>query len=133
MIVVIKTWTPNDQYGPDELNRVETNTQHIADYLQAAGYPVTLEPLKTDRDMAGYEFGDSLSRVERNIDGLRQGFITPPGYQAPKTWSGGMGHNFQDANRLEQNLQILYDWALGVVDSFKHCGAFACGEDGGIY
>lgn len=132
-LLPLKTWGPNDEYGPEELNRIEANTQYIAEYLEDAGYPAILESVKVDRDITGYEFGDSLSRVERNIDALAQGFIAPPGYQAPKAWSAGMRHSYVDANRLEQNLHLLHNWALGVVASFKHCGSFACGEDGGIF
>lgn len=126
-------WGPNDNYGPDDLNRVEANTQYIARYLEAAGYLVELEDVRMDRDMTGYEFADSLSRVERNIDALRRAFITPPGYQEPKTWAACMRHSYRDANRLEHNLQLLHYWAVGVVASLKRCGTFACGEDGGIY
>lgn len=133
MGIVVKAWDATSGYGPDELNRVESNTQYLADYLSSAGYPVVLEPVKTDRDMTGYEFSDSLSRVERNIDALRQAFMAPPGYQSPKAWAAGMRHNYIDANRLERNLQLLYDWLVAVVAGFKVCGTFTCGEDGGIY
>lgn len=133
-LIPLKTdWGPDDDYGPEDLNRVEANTQYIAEYLEDAGYPAILESVKVDRDVTGYEFGDSLSRVERNVDALTKGFMAPPGYQTPKAWSAGMRHSYVDANRLEQNLQLIHEWALGVVASFKRCGTFACGEDGGIY
>ncbi len=130
--IVTKTWGPGDNYGPQELNRVEQNTQAVAALLESAGYEPDLEPVKTDRDESGYEFASSLSRVERNIDALSQAFITPPGYQNPKTWAPGMGHNYQDANRLERNLELIRLWAMLTVSNFKHCGTFACGEDGDI-
>jgi hypothetical protein len=126
-------WVPDDNYGPDDLNRVETNTEALAGELAANGYPVVLEPVITNRDMTSFEFADSLSRVERNIDALAQGFIVLPGYQVPKVWAPGMRFDYQDANRLEMNLQILSDWAIKTAASFKRCGTFACGEEGGIY
>lgn len=132
-LLPLKTWTAQDFYSPDELNRIEANTDFIASYLGEAGYPIALEAVKVDRDVTGYEFADSLSRVERNIDALAQGFIEPPGYEQPKAWQAGMRHSHVDANRLERNLKALYQWAEAVVASFKYCGTFYAGEDGGIY
>lgn len=133
-LIPLKTdWTAQDFYNADDLNRVEADTQYIAEYLESAGYPVTLEAVRVDRDVTSIEFADSLSRVERNIDALRQAFLAPPGYQAPKVWAAGKPFGYRDANRLEQNLQLLHDWAVAVVAGFKYCGTFACGEDGGIY
>lgn len=128
-------WTAADDYSdPDNLNRVEAYTKYTADTLKDYGYPVTLEPVVVDRDiMTGYEFADSLSRVERNINALAQGFMVLPGYQDPKVWAPGMRFDYQDANRLEMNLQILSDWAIKTAASFKRCGTFTCGEDGDIY
>lgn len=134
-LIPLKTdWGPDDYYGPDDLNRVEANTQYIAEYLADAGYPVTLEdPIRVNRDVTDYEFADSLSRVERNIHALAQAFLAPPGHQPPKTWTPGMRHSYQDANRLEQNLQLLYDWLMSAIEGFRYCGTFACGEGGEIY
>lgn len=133
-LIPLKTdWGPQDFYGPGDLNRVEADTQYIAEYLEDAGYPVTLEEVRVDRDVTGYEFADSLSRVERNIHALRQAFVEPPGYEQPKVWQAGKRHGYADANRLEHNLQLLYDWAVAVVAGFKRCGTFACGEEGEIF
>ncbi len=133
-LVPLKTdWTRDDQYGPDELNRVEADTQYVAELAYGAGYPVTLEDVVVDRDMAGYEFANSLSRVERNIDAIAQGFLPPPGYVQSKTWIAGLRHDYTDANRIERNLQLLHDWLVGTIASFRWCGTFTCGEDGGIY
>jgi hypothetical protein len=123
-------WEPNDNYSHGALNCVESDTQSHAEYLAGAGYPVELEPIKTDRSIDGYEFADSLSRVERNIDALAQAFFAPPGYQQPKEWAPNMRHIYIDANRLENNLELIYIWAILTARSFKHCGTFACGEEG---
>ncbi len=131
--IVTKTWGPGDNYGPQDLNRVEQNTQIVADLLESAGYKPELEPIKTDRDESGYEFSDSLSRVERNIDSLAKALFEPPGYQQPKEWAPGMAHNYDDVNRLERNLELLNEWGGLVIANFKRCGTFTCGEDGDIY
>jgi len=133
-LIPLKTdWGPNDDYGPDDLNRVEADTQYIAGQMEKAGYAVNLGPIRVDRDITGYEFADSLSRVEANIHALAQAFVEPPGYQQPKAWAPRMQHSYVDANRLEQNLQLLYDWLMSVIEGFRYCGTFICGEDGDIY
>lgn len=133
MSIVIKNWGPNDNYGPDELNRVEANTQYIADYLADAGYIVDLLPIKTDRTEQGYEFADSLTRVETNIDRLAAAFVFPPGYEAPRSWAALLRHDYRDANRLEHNLELIYNWAVLAVAAFRYCGTLYAGEDGDIY
>jgi len=125
-------WTRDDCYNPQNLNEVEANTQYIADYLTAVGYTVTLQPIETGRDYKRIEFADELIRIELNIHALSEGFITPPGYVEPKTWAALMPFDYLDANRLARNLLLLHAWAVGVVASFKYCGAFACGEGGEI-
>jgi len=132
--IPLKTdWVSTDDYGPDDLNRVEADTDFIARQMAGAGYPVTLEPVKVDRTKTKYEFASSLSRLERNIDALREAFVTPPEYIEPKAWSANVSHDYRDANRVENNLQLLYNLLLSAIASFKRCGTFACGEDGGIY
>lgn len=121
-------WTRNDEYNAADLNRVEGNTKCLADLLATVGYPVALAPVKTDRDYKGFEFADSLSRIEANIHALTTGFFAPPGYIPPKTWTALRPHDWRDANRVESNLKVLYDWIFRTMDGFKYCGTFYCGE-----
>lgn len=127
------SWVATDYYGPGDLNRVESNTVFLALYLLGIGYPPSMEPSVTDRGNARIEFADELSRVERNVQALANGFIAPPGYEATKHWQPGQPFDYTDARRLEKNLQLLYAWTTGVVASFRRCGTFACGEEGEIY
>lgn len=133
-LIPLKTdWLPGDYYNADDLNRVEADTQYIASVAEQLGYAVVLEDVVTDRDQRSIEFAASLSRVERNIAAIANGFLAPPGYQQPRTWTSLMVFDYRDATRLERNLQLLHDWLVKVADSFRYCGTFACGEDGGIY
>lgn len=126
-------WTAQDYYNAEDLNRVERNTQYIADYLASIGYQATLEQVIFGRHTTSIELADSLSRVERNIDALARAFLMPPGYQAPRDWAALSSYDYRDANRLEYNLQLLYGWMVAVMASYRRCGTFACGEGGGIY
>lgn len=122
-------WTSEDYYNFEDLNRVENNTLEIANYLRAIQYTIPLETVKTDRDMTSIDFLNSINRVERNIESIKNNFLTPPNWQDKKIWSLGMGFDFRDANRLENNLKLLYEWSLIAKDNLVYCGTFSCGED----
>lgn len=129
MITPKVNWNSNDYYNFADLNRVESNIQFVADYLVSMGYAIPLEAIVTNRDMLSIDFVSSINRVERNLDSIRANLITPPTYQDMKVWSKGMGFNFDDANRYERNLLLLYKWADLIAQSFKYCGTFNCGEE----
>lgn len=126
-------FTKDDYYNTEDLNRVENNTQVVSDYLNNLKYSITLESIKTDRDNSFIDFIPSINRVERNIEVLKNTFITPPGYLNSKSWSLGMAFTYLDANRLDRNLLLLYDLAQLAVKNFRYCGTYYCGEEGVIY
>lgn len=129
-IIALKTdWTSNDYYNADDLNRVEANTQFIAELLEEMQYAIPLGEIRTDRDMTSIDFVSSINRVERNIDAIRENMLTPPSYQAMKVWPQKTGFSYLDANRFEMNLKLLYEWALLIKDNFIYCGTFNCGEE----
>lgn len=129
MITPKINWNSEDKYNFMDLDRVEANTQFVANYLQSIGYTIPLEDIITNRDMASIDFISSINRVERNLDSIRSNMITPPSYEDMKTWTNKIGFDFRDANRYERNLLLLYKWAQLIFDSYKYCGEFACGED----
>lgn len=126
-------WTSEDYYNAEDLNRVEINTEFVASYLRELQYNIPNQIYVVDRDKLSIDFISSINRVESNIEALKDAFITPPGYQQKKTWAVGMGFDYRDANRLERNLQLLYEWAHLAKENLKYCGTFYCGEDGDIY
>ncbi|OMF54673.1 hypothetical protein BK138_16065 [Paenibacillus rhizosphaerae] len=121
-------WNKDDYYNFDDLNRVENNTEVVAELV---GYFVTLPTLNfiTDRDMSSIDFADSLNRVEGNIDVLGQRH-KPEGWIQNKTdWSANDPFSFSDAVRLESNLALLYSYYKSNLANFNYCGAFTCGEE----
>lgn len=126
-------WTQNDDYNYFDMNRVETNTKHIADYLTGISYRIPELVVKTDRDMSSLDFLIDINRVEANIETIKKNFITPPGYEDRKNWTLGTGFDYRDANRLEQNLLLLYRWAIIAKENLVYCGTFACSEEGVLY
>ncbi|WP_185903729.1 hypothetical protein [Hathewaya massiliensis] len=122
-------WTPTNYYNPEDLNRVENNTLEVKNLLeQLLKQTVSLESTITNRTYASIEFASSLSRIERNIDKL--GFYyKPPGWQNTLSWVVGHSFNYVDANRLEINLKLLYEFLIPNVKYERYCGNFTCGEE----
>jgi hypothetical protein len=128
-------WKETDNYNAEDLNRVENNTLEAANYLGAMQSSIPLEATKTDRVITSIDFISSLNRIERNIEIVKNSFLIPPGWQDKKVWALGMGFSYLDANRLENNLNLLYTWAQLAKDNLIYTGTFSCGTDweGGLY
>ncbi|MBD2861593.1 hypothetical protein [Paenibacillus oceani] len=128
-------WKFDDFYNFGDLDRVESNTAHVAATMTTygGGQPVTVVVV-TNRNTSRFEFFDSMNRIEGNLNILADNFYRPTGWENPKTnWASGQAFSWRDARRLENNLLIIYDLLLKSIDSFKYCGTFSCGEDGDIY
>lgn len=118
-----KTFTSNDYYNYYDLNRVELNTLATKDLAEILREDIDLENIDFDRNMKAFPFADILNKVERNIDKLGNELYKPKNYINPKLdWAPGMPFSYEDANRLERNLQFLYNYAKGNIDSIKYAG-----------
>ncbi len=129
-------WTSEDDYNAGDLNRVEANTQFVADFIRSIYYVIPDLEIKTDRDETSIDFISSIKRVEENIDTIRRHFITPLSYEDKREWVIGnepQRFDYRDANRLEKNLLSLYEWAVIAKENLIYCGTFNCGEEGVIY
>lgn len=122
-------WRYNDYYNAEDLNRVEANTQFVADLLSNMGYNAEIQLLDSGWTMLKFPTNAQINRIESNLESLKNSFYTPPGYGEKKTWPQKTGFSFEDANRYERNLELLYLWAQKVLESYKYCGTFACGEE----
>lgn len=120
-------WVASDYYNFKDLNRVENNTEIVADLISHFGvYPNIATVI--DRDMKHIEFADSLNRIESNQDLLRQRY-TPAGWLDNKLdWKSNGPFDFNVAARLESNLTLLYFYYRGNLDARPYCGMYTCGE-----
>lgn len=122
-------WKDTDKYNAADFNRVENNTVEVANRLNDLMYLISLGATNTGRDTSYIDFISSINRIENNIDIIKNGFLSPPGWQDKKTWSVGMGFDYKDANRLENNLFLLYSWSQIAKDNLIYSGTFNCGAD----
>lgn len=121
-------WQPSDYYNFEDLNRVENNTEVIAELIAAFGIPPVITTI-TDREMVAIELAVSLNRIEGNINALGQKY-KPLGWEENKLdWRANTPFDYQDAIRLEKNLALLHFYYRGNMDNFRYCGAYTCGEE----
>lgn len=122
-------WTLFDYYNATDLNRVESNTQEVADLIeQVLGINVDLNTVVTDWDFTSIPFADDLNRVEGNLSKLS--VLNLDGLLTLKTnWTISDSFSYQDAIRLETNLSILYNLLSKNSTVTTYSGAFNCGED----
>ena len=122
-------WTSEDYYNADDLNRVETIIIETAELVNALfGLSVELEPTVTDRDYSRIEFAEDLNRIERNIERLM--VLDLERLLTMKTnWQAGDPFSFEDANRLEYNLSVLYPILDKNSRNVVYSGTFNSGEE----
>lgn len=124
-----KTFTSTSYYNFYDLNRVEINTLATKDLAEVLRGDINLEDIDFDRDMKSIPFADVLNRVEGNINILGNKLYKPKGWVQPKLdWRYNQPFSYEDANRLERNLLLLYNYAKGNIDKIPYCGAYTCGE-----
>lgn len=125
-------WTASDDYNASDLNRVESNTLHLRNYLESIDYPVPTLVTVTTRTEVDYDTVSSINRVESNIDVLRRSFMTPPDWEPTITWTYQTPMTHEVANRLEQSVEQLYGYAQQAHEAFRYCGTFTCGQEGAL-
>lgn len=122
-------WTQLDNYNFEDLNRVESNIQVITDILESMAYIPELQAIKDDWTMQDFPTLAQINRIESNIDALRQSFFAPIGWENRKIWVSGKRFNWEDALRLERNLNLLQQLIILIKDSMKHSGTFYAGQE----
>lgn len=127
---VIKDWDNADYYNYWELNRIEEITKNMPELISVLKECPPVTNVIADRNIESIEFKDSLNRLEGNIKKLIEQLNNPPGTVEPKTyWWYNMPFSFEDANRLEQNLKLMYEHVVGNLGYIRHCGMYTCGEE----
>jgi hypothetical protein len=83
------------------------------------------------RSESHIEFADSLNKIENNIAKLRTYFYNPKGTISPKTnWVYNDPFDYNDANRLEQNLYLMNNYFISNVKNIPYCGQYTAGQQG---
>jgi hypothetical protein len=125
-------WLSTDFLSASEMNRIENNINLLAIHLRSIQYQIPSLEVKTNRTRVSIDYLSDINRIEQNLEVLRLRFLTPPNYLEAKVWTKVKTFDYNDANRLEANTQLMREYADRVVSSFRYCGAINAGG-GGVY
>ena len=106
-----------------DLNRIETNTRYISQFLRGYGFQtnVTTKVDWTDECLPNV---DDVNRIIDNIKEIRNKYYEPAGMPSlPQTMV-----SFSDINAIEQSLLMFREMLLGTVRAFRRSGTFVAGS-----
>jgi hypothetical protein len=106
-----------------DLNRIETNTRYISQFIRECGYQtnVTTKIDWTDESLPNTT---DVDRIINNIKEIRNKYYKPVGMPSlPQTMM-----SFSDINAIEQSLLLFREMLLGVVGAFRRTGTFVSGS-----
>ncbi len=128
----VKTnWVSTDSINFGDFNRLEDNIIILRNFIIAITYSVPSITSETGRTKTFLEYLSSINRIESNLQTIRNNSFTPSGYGGAVTWSLGLGFDFAQANRLENNVLSLFLAGGNIVDSFVYAGQVNAGYSRG--
>lgn len=125
-------WNSSDSYEYSDLNRVENNLQEVVALISAIGYQVGTYNFILNRTVVDVEYLSSVNRLEDILDDIRIKFLTPPTWLSKKSWTVGTIFDYTDANRWESNTIALKELVELIPQSYRYCGTFEAGSEGGL-
>jgi hypothetical protein len=119
----VKTnWVSTDSINFGDFNRLEDNIIILRNFIIAISYTIPAITSETGRTKTFLEYLSSINRIEGNLQTIRNNSFTPSGYGGAVTWSLGLGFDFAQANRLENNVLSLFLAGGNIFDSFVYAG-----------
>jgi len=154
------TFDVNRRYNYFDINRENTNIAYLRDLLKSLGYTVNLtKPIKTDYGLMDFPTVSAINNVRKNILDLISS--VPEAVKALQATGSLVGtfragelsmiyqnavvpnifvindriqrFDYNEANKLELNLQFLYDLMSDKKYKLRWAGTFKSGEEGLIY
>ena len=122
-------WTSTDYFNTVDINRVENNTQDLRSFFILIYIPMKELTFITNRTIQDYDKVSSINRLESNIEYLCSRLIVPSTWYQ-KTWTYTTYFSYEDTNRWEQTLELLYNYANLALQGYRYCGTFSSGQEG---
>jgi hypothetical protein len=128
----VKTnWLFTDKINFGDFNRIENNIIILRNFVIAASYSIPSITSETGRTKTYIEYLSSINRIEGNLQTIRNNSFTPSGYGGAVTWISGLGFDFSEANRIENNILSLFLGAGNVFDALIYSGQVNAGYSRG--
>jgi hypothetical protein len=123
------------KYNVSDTNRVDNNTNYLADFLLSElAIPTTLPYTYATQVNTNWGRFSLINGLEENINEVLTNLgVTPLGWiTLLEAWaSGDYTFIFTNANNLEQDLDLLKDTSEKMVASVRYCGTYSCGDEWG--
>lgn len=109
----------------EDLNRIESWTQMLSDYLNAYDYSVIVHTRQWSQSDIPWQ--DEIDRIRRNVEKLYNTFHYLPEWKQI-TYTNSF--DYHQVNALEWDLNTIYTWLERMVSIFWHSNEFNAGEGG---
>lgn len=107
-----------------DLNRIEQNTEYLADLLNGYGYNQNITH-KTDWLMGDFPYSAEMERVRTNVLELLEVYHEQD-VPLPSTLEN---LDWMKLNDLENNLKLMKEMIHRMEQSFRYCGTFSSGQE----
>lgn len=108
-----------------DVNRIEDNTEYLADLLISLYYFNTINRYSETWTMKSNFHTTHVSRVINNVEILQSAYYTPT--ESPDLPTK-LKH-YEEVNSVEKCLYLLKSMIDNMISSFRECGTFNCGEE----
>lgn len=109
----------------EDLNRIESWTQMLSDYLNAYDYSVIVHTRQWSQSDIPWQ--DEIDRIRRNVEKLYNTFHYLPEWKQI-TYTNSF--DYHQVNALEWDLNTIYTWLERMVSILWHSNEFNAGEGG---
>lgn len=120
----VKTLTSGDCYNFSDFNRIEANTAYLSEALR-----VDVNQIYNTATILTIPTVAYLNNIESNIENIANAFYVPGGWQERRKWQHGDTFDYNDANRIEGNLMLLYELFESMNNGYRYCGDAICGGE----
>jgi len=119
----VVTHSDGEAYEFEDMNRVGTDIQYLADLLNVYGYAVSVAP-KTDWVRGEIPTPTQFAQYLADLNSLKTAFYGSP--ELPTSMD-----DFEEvgANNIEKLLLEVEDHLTQMSAAFRYCGELICGED----
>lgn len=118
-------WNSEDYFNVVDRNRIEGNTDYVADLVSVWGNKPSVVNIKTDWAINDFGFYDDILKIETNINVIKDYMATPNGYIDPVS---SLPLDYNRLNIIENDLILLKTMTERIEQQFLYIGQFVCGE-----
>lgn len=120
----LRNKTKKSYYNYDDLNRVETWCEYLANILNNYGYLINIT-VKTDWDMKDKARDTAdMERIRQNVNRLKQAYFSFTQIPANLDYM-----TFEKANEIERILHEIDYILMWMENNFIHSGVAVCGQN----